>query len=508
MLDALLAAFVDRASEREFDAPFLAILRKQGFTNIAFLHGGFEFGQDFSAQLAEPGTTWQYGIQAKAGDVGAREWRGDLKPQLQMLVEKKHLHGPAFDPELPRRVVGVLTGRLKGSATVEAEEYRAHVRDHYGVEVEYWDRERLLELLVGSPDALLPRPEPQLITLIGQLLTGEAETRSIELRSRHWMDDEEALLKGAVEAATVAHYAASTNRIDLACHVACCLMRAGIWAEAMKIPTAIEIRGAACRLLVDSAAQLLSFVGHEGKLLPPQDGPTVYITYPARVLRLAEYLSLLALLAEDDLARRARDAVVWMIETQPGAAHPLSDRWGPSVAAITSAVGCTHRDLVAGWLRSVGAWIADRRESGLGLAPYNATPREEVDQLLGVALEHVDLAKRTDSLLAALLLDLAFALEDSTLLDDFVNEWLAVALTAPALTFDDSTDAYILTGRGALHPDVLRPGLDNEGHWTPIHHTYLYDLVELGRAADLIIIASVTRDRHFPSALNALIRPS
>lgn len=506
MLDALIAAFVDRATEREFDAPLLAILRKRGFTHVAFIHGAFEFGQDISARLPEGDTTWQYALQSKAGDVGASEWRNDLKPQLQQLVEKETLHGPAFDPALPRRVVGVLTGRFKGSATVESQEYRVHVAKHYGIVVDYWDRERLIEFLVGTPDALLGELEPALVFLIGSLMTGEATTLDIEGRSRTWIGDNTALLRGATEAAVLAHFASATGRPDLACHVACCLVRAALWAESQGAEDAMDVRAAAIRLLVGTGTDMLELPRDDAFFVPASDGPATFITYPARVLRLVEYLALVALVADEPTAGLAREVVAELVDTQPGAAHPLSDRWGPSVANAAVALGRGSPELVSHYLRRVAKWVADRRESGLGLAPYNARPREEVDQLLGAALEHVDVPKRRDSDLAALLLDLAVALDDGGLVDDLLNEWQAVALSAPALVFDDSANALVLTGQGALHPDVVRSGFGADGSWSPPHHGPTPQLVREGRAADLMVVATVTRDRHFPAAMKALIQ--
>jgi hypothetical protein len=144
------------------------------------------------------------------------------------------------------------------------------------------------------------------------------------------------------------------------------------------------------------------------------------------------HLSLLVLFGEEEVAERAA-AVPFLVGSEPGAAPPISDRWAPSIANAAVALGACNPELVSTWIGDIARWVADRRELGLDLAPYNATPREEVDQLLGSALEHVDVPKRTDSTIATLLLDLAIALEDEVLLDDLLNEWQAVARSAPAV---------------------------------------------------------------------------
>ncbi len=50
MLTDAIASYVNSLNEREFDAPFMALLRLQGFMDIHFLHGSFEFGKDFIAK--------------------------------------------------------------------------------------------------------------------------------------------------------------------------------------------------------------------------------------------------------------------------------------------------------------------------------------------------------------------------------------------------------------------------------------------------------------------------
>ncbi len=51
LLRDVVAAFLDEVTEREIDAPPLALL---GFYDVHFLHGGFEFGQDFIAKGMKP----------------------------------------------------------------------------------------------------------------------------------------------------------------------------------------------------------------------------------------------------------------------------------------------------------------------------------------------------------------------------------------------------------------------------------------------------------------------
>jgi hypothetical protein len=54
MLRDVAAAFLNTVTEREFDAPLLALLGARGFHDVHFLHGGFEFGKDFVAKGLKP----------------------------------------------------------------------------------------------------------------------------------------------------------------------------------------------------------------------------------------------------------------------------------------------------------------------------------------------------------------------------------------------------------------------------------------------------------------------
>jgi hypothetical protein len=84
MLDDVIGNYIDSLTEREFDAPFMALLRLHGFFDIHFRHGSFEFGKDFIAKRVEDGKPYQYTFQTKAGDIGLAEWNV-CRGQVDML---------------------------------------------------------------------------------------------------------------------------------------------------------------------------------------------------------------------------------------------------------------------------------------------------------------------------------------------------------------------------------------------------------------------------------------
>lgn len=103
MLAAVVEHFLDRVTERDFDAPFIALLRKLGFTDVHYLHGQYEFGKDFIGQKTEGAQVLQFAFQSKAGDLNLGDW-GKGTPQLDLLRTDTLAH-PGFDAALPRRGV-------------------------------------------------------------------------------------------------------------------------------------------------------------------------------------------------------------------------------------------------------------------------------------------------------------------------------------------------------------------------------------------------------------------
>jgi len=70
MLANVVGSYLDNLEEREFDVPFMALLRALGFWDIHLLHGPFEFGKDFIAKGNHEGKPSQFAFQTKAGDIG------------------------------------------------------------------------------------------------------------------------------------------------------------------------------------------------------------------------------------------------------------------------------------------------------------------------------------------------------------------------------------------------------------------------------------------------------
>jgi hypothetical protein len=149
LLTDAIGSYLDSLTEREFDAPFMALLRLRGFTDIHFLHGPFEFGKDFIAKRVEEGQECQYTFQTKAGNINLSDWSG-CRVQIDMLRTNSAAH-PNFDKGLSRRARLVTTGRLVGGAPISGQEYREHLKTLGEADFEVWDRDSLVDQLAIDP---------------------------------------------------------------------------------------------------------------------------------------------------------------------------------------------------------------------------------------------------------------------------------------------------------------------------------------------------------------------
>lgn len=301
MLRAIVTTFLETLTEREFDAPLLALLSSQGFTDIHFIHGGFEFGKDVIAKRldADGQTLRQYSIQSKAGDLGQPDWRA-VRPQLEECEYNTRAH-PSFNAGLPRVAVLVTTGILKGGAPVDAQEFKAACANRGLADFEVWDRITIVNWLCQDPSVGLTDLSVQddLVALLGSIARHQVTEPMLERHTRSWLEGDAAkrLARASIEAAILSRELRKAHRLDLAALLALHLYRAA-WeppsAEADAVRSATS--DAALRLFILTATELLDQV--EPLLNDPKKlGHTVmdvgYVfTYPAVCSRLVETFSL------------------------------------------------------------------------------------------------------------------------------------------------------------------------------------------------------------------------
>ncbi len=524
MLANVIGSYVNSLGEREFDAPFMALLRLYDFTDIHFVHGPFEFGKDFIPKRVEHGLQYQYLFQSKAGDVGLADWHA-CRGQIDMLRTDALSH-PNFDATLPRCSVFVITGRLIGAAAPAAQQYREHLKLLGEMGFLTWDRDSLVEMMAAEPRSLIGSP-PDLLHILSS--TEQALNFGLlETYSRNWMRCDVGILnfRSILEASVIAQHCRSQNRLDSACYVALMLLRS-LWATAHgvyplpdNLKEGIEVGQNLFRHYAMCLWDCCSCAYSDPDELVHDDITRgTLVTYPVKCLIIVEILSLLGLLERKNnqqLSLAIADYISTFVTVNPGAAHPISDRWGISVASCALLLSIFGKpESRKAYLTSIVRWIADRYDNdNFGLAGPHAQPEEEIIRLFGDSMEHIRLSRRSESYLATQILDICSVNEDNELFELARNEFLAVDICLPVLEVDDTAAQYSVTGDSQRY----EPNINYEEFWRPQdgwkvapHHVrgceYFYP-ESVGDSWDQIAISAVVRDRHFVQTWRRLVSES
>jgi hypothetical protein len=509
LLDDPVDVFLDSVTERAFDETLMGVLRAEGWTRVRLTHGATEFGKDIIGRRGAEQWAWQ----SKAGNVGQRAF-GQMTSQLDELRLSNYAH-PDFDVSAPRRTVLVTTGRLRGNAPLLLREYNERAAARGEPAVEHWGRDILLGKLSGNPDAVLRGSvDGQLLSVLGAVEEHRVSMEDIDRFAQRWTSWDATRLAGlgVIECSLVCERLVARERVDLACHLSLGLLRAALVGATHEH----EVLGAAERLF-EHYAELLweqcdDRLLHE-KWLVNASGPATPVTYGVRCVRIAELVSLLGLSLEATDPGGAEAIASWLNEftaVHPAAARVPGDRY--AVSLIPTALMLHRRDAAAAnrFLRTAAVWICDHYEMGTrGLASHDATPREEIDRLLGDGLESVTLPRRRASQAAAVVIDLC-ALLESELYPDVVNDVRAV--DAYPIAFVSSGDRGVdeLLREGASNrwdhnPDYAEQLPSDGGAAAP--HLQDEPAPDHRRAWRLLAVSSALRDRHFPAAVRALAQP-
>lgn len=521
MLEDVVGSFLDAVSEREFDAPLMALLRSHGFIEIHFVHGQYEFGKDVIAKRDGP-TPTQYVFQSKAGDLGLPQWAG-IRGQIDLLRTNELAH-PNFDRTLPRRAVLVMTGRLIGGAPLEVQDYQRQIDERGETPLEVWDRERLIELMARSPEAgLAGVAEAPLLELIAHVDSHRVTDLELEHYARRWIEHDTPVgWRALLEAAVVAKRLAQSDRLDLACFTCLALLRS-VWASvhgAEPPPDAALAQTELARAMFITFARDLWDACGEDELDPKKlisgDDEGVFLTYPVRCLRTAEIVGTYGLALDPD---ERREVALWLarfLKSQPGAAHPISDRWAVSLLPAALLAYQAEPAVVEQYLREIVRWLGDHHEGeALGLAPADADPQEEVDYLLGGALEHVERRRRRTSYVATVVLDLCAALELPEVYEVAYNDFDAVDVTPLLPLPNDDVGQYLVAGNGVDVPLNTSPKYaetwDQGNGWRMAahhdDHLSRYYLGRIDRLWDSLTLSLVTRDRHWIAVARSMRIP-
>jgi len=505
LLDDAVAAFLESVPERALDQPLIALLRCSGYHHIRLVHGSSEFGKDIIAQL--DGEQWAF--QSKAGDIGQGEFRA-MKGQLDELRTYALSH-PDFRTDLPRRAVLIFTGRFKGNGALSAQEYNRLARERSEPELEPWDADELIGQMTANPNAVLRGSvDGQLMSLLGAAGDDRADMDLIERFSRRWTSWESARIAGLgmIEAAILCETLRQRERLDLACHLSLCLLRA-VWVARMN-DEQLTLDGDAVASLFDVYAGMLWEECDDRLLtdggLVAYSGPNAWATYQLRCGRVAELVGLFGLRLRMERREGADEVAEWLasfMDAHPAACRPLGDRYAVGLIPPVLLLAGRSSSQVDDILVTAAVWLCDRSEAGqLGLAHVEADPAEEIERVFGSYFEHIARIRRAGSQLAGVLLDLAALLGRTNAFEGIWNDVRAVDLYPMVLRTGDQTDWLLRDGPGNrwMHGVEYSEEGDGDARAPHLAPTTAEDQ-SAKRWWDYLAISAALRDRHFPRAI-------
>ena len=521
MLDSVIGAYLDSLDEREFDAPFMALLGHGDFCDIHLLHGPYEFGKDWIAKREEADGPHQYAFQTKAGDLNATDW-AQIRPQIDEL-RTSDLGHPSFDRTLPRRAVLVITGRLRGKANLLVQEYVAQCREREEPVVDVWDHESLvLEILGHSDVASLLVPSADLMALQASIENDGITLADLETYTRRWGEkgaSPRALWSVLVEASLFAHGLHMRKRGHLSVAVALAVFRAMECAPLRKAsPSLVESRTAMAERMFEAySAMVLADVS---PMLEVTDGlfslhtqsSSAPVSHAVRCCTVAEVLGvsgLYSLLHGDaEKAKAMADQLVTLLQRYSAVAHPISDRYAFTVQVVGSLL-LAHgkREMAAHYLGQVVKWVCDAYEKRGGLAGPHADESQEIDHLLGYAFEHVETEHRRESYVATIVLDLLAVSGENHLYEDAHNDFLAVGVLCSQNLPDGEDRAFNGQGEGTLfQPNITyEDSLPTAPGWAVApHHRHVPASQPTHWGA--LAVGALVRDRHWVHLLRDVIR--
>jgi len=516
VFESVIEGWLDQLLERDFDEPLLAILRSRGFADIHYTHGPYEFGKDFVAKLKLTDETHQYGIQCKAGDIGGAEF-DSIRGQLDELTSSRLAH-PSYDAALPKKHVLLTTGRLKGKAIQSAKDVAERIRSRKEGEFLVWDRETLIDFISTSdPMRFGPSLSPQIVPLLGKLVGTTSTHRDLERWSRVLLPPADsdlksfsiALLQNAVCAQLLMRMGRPLHALSIALN--------GIRVASVSVYSK-SLTGEERRDLVTRACLGYLATGKSGMASAMENlhdpramlnwsecGPGAIVAYPTCCSRLLEYLGIACLFCRarglDDEAANYGDQLRIVALHQPGASHPISNRYAAHVAlGILGLLSSGYVDEARKLLVETTIWLCDHHEQDAsGLAGAYALPEEEVAYLLGGPFECIPVCQRTHSILALALCDAAYIFFPD-IYSDVLNEILAVDITPHGLHAPDSAVGMTVDGEGTQ--DLLNPPYPEQAGDSPLpHHEGLQPLPRdlEGPIGPLlpVAMACLTQDRLF-----------
>ena len=528
---------VQRVSDAvEFYYPLTALLHAMGYYDIHITDGGSEIGKDFVAKRVEDGTTYQYVIQAKKGDINQAEYRKIQQQLLEALILKNLAH-PQLDLKLDQRTILVTTGELKDNAIIEFREFNSTLVNKYKTEeVEFWGKNTLIEYSekygltgVHRTTASGLRGFAQFYLTYSKAMQGNLSDREIEEFSRLWLDEsldyKKRILRASIEADIIATKLIEGGHIYEAITAYQSLAR--VVMQVMyenEDPDVVEILE---EIINDKILVFCRQFFNELKAGWEEEEKSLlrlcfnssympmlhYLVWCARVLETA---SLYFFLTE---RQEERDEIVAFIsefiEKEEGCGHIPGDRYATSLVWATLAlIRAGRTDKATDLIKRSVVWLGNRVEKEFGIARYDADEKEETYTLLGYPFDFIKVDKNRSSYLATIASDLAAFIGDKDFYADVVNDIAACEIAYSYWQFPDTKAILTIdTEECRTYPNIphqftLTNFEDYEYAEHIKHEPPSFQITHRGGLKSLILLSVLLKDRYFPKMWKQMVEGS
>jgi hypothetical protein len=438
------------SSERDLDAPLMAYLGAARFTDVHLTHGPNEIGKNIIGKKVGPARTVQYTIQSKRGNIGTNEWRAPLRGQMWEAVRLGISH-PAFDPDLPRQGVLVLSGRLVGGTQEQIDLFNQELVNEGRLPIEVWHEEALVARFSSvDPSSVYPSDKAgylgcgQFFSIYGVALDGRLTPRNIERHSRNWLSETynaTSLLIPAVEAATLANALERARNLYGTYQARLALARVCLDAAFHSAgPDEAFFSSVATEAIADSIIAAERFSdrvwdlregAREKKLLHVVGGSSGFLSYPLLCTQVGETLALSYFGSTDETKRQSYfSRLTALVTVEPGISNVFSDNQAVSVVMICRALADGGEiPLAKRYLRAIAYQMLNLYANRLGMASVTDDERSELDRLVGIEFPEIRPPQRHASFMATAVVDLCAYLGERDLYEKVVNDLRFIRMT-------------------------------------------------------------------------------
>jgi hypothetical protein len=423
---------------------------------------------------------------------------------------------PSFDAGLPRQIVLVTSGDLRGNARLAVQNLNDGLLRELGrLPVLCWSGQNLSDFFIEHGLSGVHRATAEGFVDYGRFflayahaVQGTLTDRDIEEYSRQWPDPtiplDRRLLRAAVETEILAQRCADRGNYWEAVTGHLALLRVLCAATYTDAETDLtETFNEGVRRLHELGLGFLNEIraawGPQQDLFATPFGALDVTTYLVHCARIAELASIVYLTTPIDQDREQFLSFLEdFVRSEPGCAHPLSDRYAVSLVRMALVLLEARRDeRVQELIRQATVWLCDRYQYGMGLAAFHVDELEETKTLLGYPFDFITLSERRDSFLAAALSDLAAFTGDRELYEAVVNDIKACRIVPQYFQARDTVGACSIEGADVLvYPSV---GYEDElTAFEGFRFANSFQFVDAFGPTAAMLLSSLLRDRFFP----------